>query len=468
MSQLPSPYPPLLHRAVQHSLAYLRGVPDRPVRALADDAELRELLGGPLPQGSSDPLEVLDALVRGVDRGLVPTGNGRYLGYVVGGTLPVALAADWLTSVWDQNCIVHDISPATAVTEEVCGRWLVELFGLPARTSAAFVPACTHAELLCLAVARHKVLLDRGWDVARRGLAGAPEVTVLVNGASHAAVVRSLQFLGLGGRIVPVAVDSEARMVPAALEEAVREHGGGPLIVSAQAGEINTGGIDRLRLVCEKTHAVGGWVHVDGAFGMWAAASPALRRDVADGMELADSWAVDTHKWLNTPYDGAVALIADPEAHRAALPLEASYLQLQPEQRHPVEWGLEVSRRSRVFPIWAALRGLGREGVAQLVETSCAHARRLAELLVREPGVRVLNDVTLNQVLVRFGDDDTHTLRVAEWFQERGEGWASPSRWQGRTVLRLCLVNWATSEGDVERAAASLVECHREVTAAAV
>lgn len=462
-------YGALLGQALRHSLDYINGIPDRPVRALATDSELHGLLGGPMPDQSTDPAQVLSDLVAGVDRGLVPTGNGRYLGYVVGGTLPVALAADWMTSAWDQNCIVHDISPATAVVEEICASWLVDLFGLPAATSVAFVPACTHAELLCLAAARHKVLAQRGWNVAEQGMRGAPEVAVLINGAAHAAVVRSLEILGLGGSIRRVAVDAEARMLPDALDEALHETAGMPLIVSGQVGEINTGGIDHLRMVCEKTHAAGGWVHLDAAFGMWAAASPTLRRNVADGIELADSWATDAHKWLNTPYDGGVAMIADPQAHRAALPLDASYLQLQPDQRHPVQWGLEVSRRSRVFPVWAALRQLGRSGVADLVDRCCAHARRIADLLAAEDGIEILNDVTLNQVTVRFtpasGADgsDAHTLRVVNRFQELGESWASPSLWQDRTVLRLCLINWATTAQDIDRAAASLIQCHRDL-----
>ncbi|MFJ4713491.1 pyridoxal phosphate-dependent decarboxylase family protein [Streptomyces sp. NPDC088785] len=466
----PAGYRDLLDTAHAHAVRYLDGLPERPVHALAGDEELHALLGGPLPAEGQQPHDVLEQLTRGVERGLVPSGNGRYLGYVVGGTLPVALAADWLTSAWDQNCIVHDISPATAVVEDICRAWLVDLFGLPAATSAAFVPACTHAELLCLAVARHTVLARHGWDVAASGLDGAPPVRVLINATAHAAVVRSLEFLGLGGAVERVPVDAEARMLPAALDAAVRAADGHPLIVCAQAGEINTGGIDHLRTVCETTHAADGWVHLDGAFGLWAAASPTLRSNVADGVELCDSWATDAHKWLNTPYDGAVALIADPTAHRAALPLDASYLQLQPDQRHPVEWGLEVSRRSRVFPLWAALRTLGAQGVAELVDRCCAHARLLAARLRAEPGITVVNDVSLNQVIVTFAPSDAdadadavdaRTLRVALALQAEGETWASPSTWQDRTVLRLCLINWATDRDDVERAAAALLRAHR-------
>ncbi|MBB5873576.1 glutamate/tyrosine decarboxylase-like PLP-dependent enzyme [Allocatelliglobosispora scoriae] len=459
----------LLPAAADHALAYLRGLPDRPVRATATDAELRQFLGGRLPDGPSDPEQVLQQLVTGVDRGLVPTGHGEYFGYVVGGTLPVAMAADWLTATWDQNCIVHDISPATAVVEEICAEWLIDIFGLPRATSVAFVPACTHAELLCLTVARHHVLAARGWDVATQGMQGAPEIRVLVNGATHAAVIRSLQVLGLGGGIHHLEIDDQSRIVPAALRAALDEVGDAPLIVCGLVGDINTGGIDVVGDLADRVHDAGGWLHLDGAFGMWAAASPTLRPQLVDGIERADSWATDAHKWLNTPYDGGVAMIADRDAHLAALPLLAEYLNMQPEHRHPVEWGMEVSRRSRVFPIWAALRSLGRSGIADIIDGCCRNARRFADRLTGQPGVEILNEVTLNQVLVRFdgpGGRDEHTRLVAEEFQARGEGWAAISRWNGRIVLRLCLINWATTAADVDAAATSLLACHRAVVTA--
>lgn len=460
-----SPYEPLLARAADYALAYLRGLPGRPVRALATDDELRTLLGGPLPGQPSDPVSVLDALVNGVDRGLVPSGNGRYFGYVVGGTLPVAMAADWLTAAWDQNCIVHDGSPATAVVEEVCADWLVTLFGLPAETSVAFVPACTHGELVCLAAARHKVLADRGWNVAEQGLQGAPPVTVLANADTHSAVLRCLQILGLGGSIRLLPTDDQARIRPDSLRTALREHAGTPLIVCGQVGEINTGGVDRIGDLCDQVHNVGGWVHLDAAFGMWAAASPVLRANLVAGIERADSWAADAHKWLNTPYDCGVAMIADASAHRAGLPLVADYLNTDDGRRHPAQWGLEISRRSRVFPVWAALRSLGRTGVIDLVERCCANARLFADLLDEVDGVQIVNEVSLNQVLVQFvdpdGDGDLHTARVGALFRQLGCGWASNSRWRDRTVLRLCLINWATSSEDVASAADSLINCHR-------
>ncbi|MEV0375636.1 pyridoxal-dependent decarboxylase [Streptomyces sp. NPDC050636] len=467
-------YAALLEQAAGHALAYLGGLAERPVKPLADDEELRGLLGGSLPQAPGDPAEALEMLVKAVERGLAPSGNGRYYGYVVGGTLPVAMAADWLTSAWDQNCIVHDGSPATAVAEEVCAAWLLDLLDLPRGASVAFTPACTHAELLCLAAARHKVLADRGWDVASQGLREAPPVRVLANADTHSAVLRCLQVLGLGGSIEYLATDDEARIRPNALQRALEAHAGVPLIVCGQVGEINTGGIDRLAELCERTHEAGGWVHLDAAIGMWAAASPRLRGGVLAGIERADSWAADAHKWLNTPYDCGVAFIADSTAHRAAVPLTADYLNTDDGRRHPAQWGLEISRRSRVFPLWAALRTLGRSGVAELVDHCCANARLFAGLLADEQDVEVVNEVSLNQVLVRFHPQvscntgegagaaaDAHTAKVAALFRERGQGWASSSQWRGQTVLRLCLINWATTEHDVRRAAASLLDCHR-------
>lgn len=460
-------YVDLLELAAAEAFRYLRGLPERPVSICSTDAGLRQWLGGPLPQRPTDGKLVLDDLVAGVGKGLMPSGSGRYFGYVVGGTLPVAMAADWLTSAWDQNCIVHDGSPATAVVEEICGEWLVDLCRLRPGTSVAFTPACTHADLLGLTVARHAVLARAGWDVAEHGLAGAPPVTVLINESIHAAVVRPLQLLGLGGSIRALPVDSEARIREDALDEAIAAAAGGPLIVCGHIGEINTGGADRLRLLAEKTHAAGGWLHLDAAFGMWAAASPRLRHTLADGIELADSIGTDAHKALNVPYDCGIAFIADKRAHQAAFPLSADYLHLDPHQRHPVQWGIEVSRRARVFPLWAALRTLGRDGVAELVDRLCDHARTFADLLAAEPGIEIVNDVVFNQVLAVFHHPhehtDTHTRNVAAAFQQQGEAWAAISRWQGRTVLRISVSNWATTEEDVQRAAAALKTTHHKL-----
>ncbi len=378
------------------------------------------------------------------------------------------MAADWLTSTWDQNTIVHDGSPATAVVEDICARWLTDLLGLARETSVAFTPSTTYADLLGLTVARHKVLADQGWCVAEQGLDGAPPVTVAVNETVHIAVLRSLQALGLGNQITLLPADNNGRVDTTSLASALRKATAGPLIFCGQIGEINTGGVDPLRQICEMVHESGGWVHLDAAFGLWAAASPRLRHSLLDGVDLADSLATDTHKWLNTPYDCGVAFVRDAQAHKEAFQARAGYLHLNPDQRHPSSLNLDVSRRSRVFPLWAALRHLGRQGIADLIDRSCAHAQQLAKLMAQEPGVHVCNTVTLNQVLLWFedpmGDDhDAHTAHVAASFQHEGVGWAATSSWKGRTTLRLSLANWTTNSEDIALTAASLIRAHRQL-----
>lgn len=459
----------VLRAALSHAIDYLNNQHENtslPVGPTGDDDDVRLILGGDLPENSTDASTVLDLLVNGTAPGLVRSGGGRYFGYVTGGTLPVAMAADWLTSTWDQNTIVHDGSPATAVAEEICAKWLVELLGLTPSTSVAFTPSTAYADLLALTVARHRVLADQGWDVADRGMTGAPPITVVVNETVHIAALRPLQALGLGGQTITLPTDNDGRVDTAALSATVRAAMPGPLIYCGNIGEINTGGIDPLRQVCDIVHEAGGWVHLDAAFGLWAAASPRLRHSLLDGVELADSIATDTHKWLNTPYDCGVAFVKDAEAHEDAFRAKASYLHLNPDQRHPCTLNIDISRRSRVFPLWAALRHLGRRGIADLIDRSCDRARELADLMVRVPGVHICNTVTLNQVLLWFEDPcgtdhDAHTARVAARFQQEGVGWAGTSTWKGRTVLRLSLVNWSTTAHDVAQAAASLVRAHR-------
>lgn len=464
-------YRELLPGVAEQALDYLAGIQNRPVLVPDCDDTLRRLLGGRLPVSTSASQDVLDLLLRGADLGLCPTGSGRYFGYVKGGALPIAVAADWLTSVWDQGATVYELSPLTAVLEEVCRSWLVDLFGLPEGTSVSFTPACTYASLTGLAAARHKVLAGHDWDVATQGLRGAPPVTVLVNETIHASIPRCLRILGLGDSIRALATDGHGRITPQALAVELNEASGTPLIVCGHVGEVNTGAVDDLRVLAEKTHAVGGWLHLDAAFGMWAAAT-SLRRTLLDGLDLADSWATDAHKWLNVPYDCGIALIADPSAHRDALAVDASYLnQGNPRQRHPMQWELGFSRRSRVIPVWAVLRQLGKDGVAQLIDRHRAQARRMASHLAAEPGVHVVNEVVLNQVAVRFThpsrDSDTHTLQVARAFQQQGVAWATTSRWDNHPVLRLSVINWATTDDDIDQAARSLITCHRKLSRSA-
>lgn len=460
-------YNELLLRAMQSALGYLAALPDRPPLVPDCDGELRQLMGGALPASPAAPQDVLELLLQGADLGICPSGSGRYFGYVAGGILPVALAADWLTSVWDQACSVYELSPLTSVLEDICQQWLVDLFGLPDGTSVSFTPACTYASLLGLAAARHKVLADRGWDVAAAGMTGAPPVTVLVNETIHASVLRCLHILGLGGGIRELATDGHGRITPQALARGLKEAAGAPLIVCGHVGEVNTGAVDDLRQLGRDVHLAGGWLHLDAAFGMWAAAT-SRRHTLLHGLDLADSWATDAHKWLNVPYDSGIALVADPGAHRAALACAPGYLNHgDARRRHPMQWELGFARRSRVIPVWAALRQLGKDGVAQLVDRHCALARRLAAHLAAEPGVHIANEVVLNQVAVWFEhpsrDSDTHTRQVAEAFQRQGAAWASASRWNGRAVLRLSIVNWVTTGEDIDRAAGSLITCHRSL-----
>lgn len=458
-------YSELLSRAMEKALGFLAALPDRPPLVPDCDGELRQLMGGALPASPAAPREVLELLLEGADLGVCPSGSGRYFGYVTGGVLPLALAADWLASVWDQACSVYELSPLTSILEDICQGWLVDLFGLPDRTSVSFTPACTYANLLGLAAARHKVLANRGWDVANAGMNGAPPVTVLVNETIHASVLRSLKILGLGGGIRHLPTDGQGRITAQALASGLAEAADAPVIVCGHIGEVNTGAVDDLEQLSRGVHLAGGWLHLDAAFGMWAAAT-SRRHTLLRGLDLADSWATDAHKWLNVPYDSGIALIADPDAHRAALATVPAYLnQSNAQQRHPMQWELGFARRSRVIPVWAALRQLGKEGVAQLVDRHCALARRLADSLAAEPGVHIANEVVLNQVAVRFEhpslDSDTHTRQVAEAFQRQGEAWASTSRWNGQAVLRLSIVNWVTTAEDIDRAARSLITCHR-------
>jgi glutamate/tyrosine decarboxylase-like PLP-dependent enzyme len=447
----------LLQTVAAHAAAFLESLDGRRVQPAVGVEELRRGLGGPLPDGPSEPAEVIDALVAAADPGVVAIPSGRYFGFVIGGALPAALAADWLTSVWDQNAGLYAAGPSAAVVEEVAAGWIAELLGLPEGVSAAFVTGCQLAHVTCLAAARHEVLARAGWDVGARGLAGAPPLRVVAGAERHVTVDRALRLLGIGSeQIVPVEADAQGRMRADALAAALGE-GAGPAIVCAQAGNVNTGGVDPLPQLADASDAAGAWLHVDGAFGLWAAASPSYRH-LVEGAERADSWATDAHKWLNVPYDSGLAFCAHPDAHRAAMSAHASYLiHAEGAVRDQMDWTPEFSRRARGFAVYAALRSLGRSGVAALVERCCEHARRFAELLEVEEGVEVLADVVLNQVLVRFGDDDELTHEVVRRVQEDGTCFLSGTTWQGRAAMRISVSNWRTTAEDVERSAAAVV-----------
>jgi len=456
----------LLGRTAQIATDYLRTVDGRPVVPQADLAELRRELGGPLPDGPTEQLAVVEELARVAGPGLVASAGPRYFGFVIGGALPAALAADWLTSAWDQNAAMYSMSPAAAVVEEVAAGWLLDIFGLPEGASVGFTTGATMASFTALAAARHALLAGEGWDVERRGLFGAPEVPVVVGDEAHVTIHAALQMLGLGReRVVRVPVDGQGRLRPDALREALGSLGR-PAIVCAQAGNVNTGAFDPLGEIAAATHDAGSWLHVDGAFGLWAAAVPSMR-PLVEGAGDADSWTTDAHKWLNVPYDAGIVAVRDPAAHHAAMTLSAAYyVESAGAERDPFNWVPESSRRARAFTVYAALRSLGRSGLADLVERCCRLARRFAEQLAAEPGVRILNEVVLNQVLVRFeagegnaAAGDERSRRVVAAVQREGTMWAGGTTWQGQAAMRISVSNWSTTEQDVDRSVAAIVRC---------
>jgi glutamate/tyrosine decarboxylase-like PLP-dependent enzyme len=451
----------LLDDAATYAAEFLDGLPDRTVAPTATAEDLRNELGGPLPEGPLEPRLVVADLARAVEPGLMATPGGRFFGFVIGGSLPAALAADWLASAWDQNAGLYAAAPAASVVEEVCGAWLIELLGLPEHASYGLVTGCQMAHFTALAAARHGVLEAAGWDVEADGLSGAPPIRVIAGEERHVTVDRALRFLGLGtASLETVPVDAQGRMRADSLKRALAGSSG-PTVVCAQAGNVNTGAVDPLGEICDAAHESGAWVHVDGAFGMWAAASPTLRY-LVEGMENADSWATDAHKWLNVPYDCGLVFCAHPAAHRAAMGVQASYLvHSVNRERDAMDWNPDFSRRARGFSVYAALRSLGRSGVEDLVDRCCAHARRFAEALAQEPGVEVLNDVVLNQVLVRFpdpgGDHDARTRKVVKAVQEEGTCWLGGTTWQGKAAMRISVSNWSTTAEDVERSIAAIL-----------
>ncbi|MFI5181780.1 MAG: pyridoxal phosphate-dependent decarboxylase family protein [Thermoanaerobaculia bacterium] len=451
----------LLPRAATLALAYRESLRARPVRASATLASLRATLGGPLPDYGRPEGEVLEQLASAAEPGLVASSGPRYFGFVIGGTLPVALASDWLVSAWDQNPGLYATSPAVAVIEETVAAWLLDLLGLPPGSSVGFVTGGQMANFTALAAARHEVLRRTGWNVEEKGLAGAPHVRLIVSEEAHVTILSSLRLLGFGaGTVRRVPADGEGRMRSDALVAALTG-GEGPAIVCAQAGNVNTGSFDPFHPIADACAANGAWLHVDGAFGLWAAAAPPLR-SLTDGASRADSWAVDAHKWLNVPYDCGVAIVRHAAAHRAAMTSGAAYLiQTAGAERDNFEWVPEFSRRARAVPAYAALRALGRDGVATLVTRGAALARRMAERLQAAPGVAILNDVVLNQVLVRFGDSDERTRAVVSGVQEDGTCWLSGTTWHGRVAMRISVVGASTTEEDADRSVNAILRVAR-------
>ena len=423
-------------------------LPDRPVFPRGSTEELRAALGGPLPAGPADAGGVIADLAAAADPGIVAEPGGRYFGFVIGGSVPAALAADWLTAAWDQNAGLVAGSPAAAVVEEIAGEWLLELFGLPRDASFAFVTGGQMANFTALAAARNHVLGQAGWDVEREGLIGAPRVRVVVGAKRHGTIDRALRMLGLGAATDVVPADGNGRLLAEQL--ALTDE---PTIVCAQAGEVNTGAFDPFDAIADARDAVANaWMHVDGAFGLWAAVPDSLRHLVR-GADRADSWSTDAHKWLNVPYDCGVAFTRHPEAHSGAFSARAAYLVFGSGVREQMDWNPESSRRARAFPVYAAIRSLGREGITEMVERCCTHARAFADGL-RSLGAQILNDVELNQVLFRF-ETDERTQAVMHAVQESGEAWMGGTVWDARAAIRISVSNWQTSAEDVERTLAA-------------
>ena len=440
---------------------FLDGLKTRPNAAQADAADLRRALGRALQEESRPAEGVIRDLVRAVEPGLVGSAGGRFFGWVIGGGLPAALAADWLTSAWDQNAVLHACSPAASVIEDVTSEWLKDLLGLPATASCGFVTGCQMAHVTALAVARHALLAARDWDVDRRGLAGAPKLRVLTSQVRHESVLSAVCLLGFGTDAVEyVAHDEQGSLDVDALGLALGDRSEEPVIVCLQAGDINTGRFDPFAATCDTAHQAGGWVHVDGAFGLWAAASP-RHKHLLTGVERADSWATDAHKWLNVPFDSGLVFVADSASHRAVFSMSAAYLTLAGVgERDQLDWTPEWSRRGRGFAVYAALRSLGRTGVADLVDRCCTFADQLVEGIGTLPDAEILVRPVINQGLVRFrssdGAHDSRTDAVIRRVQECGEAWFTGTNWNGMRAMRVSVCNWRTPADDVLRAIAAV------------
>ena len=457
---MPLPDRTALQRAADLALDYLDGLDRRPIGPSADLATLRARLGRPLPERGTPAAQVIEELAADAGPGILGSQTGRHFAWVIGGATPAAMAADWLTTAWDQNAGIYACSPAASVVEEIAGDWLKSLFELPAGTSVGFVTGTQMAHATCLAAARHAVLRDRGWDVERRGLAGSPPIRLLVNAECHGSVDRAVRLLGLGlDAITPLEADREGAVGPQALAAAL-DAAPGPTIVVLQAGDLNRAAFDPFEALVPVARAGGAWVHVDGAFGLWARTSPA-RRHLVRGIELCDSWTTDAHKYLNVPYDCGLAFVRDAAAHRGAMTLSTSYLPTGGAARDEIDWNPEFSRRARGFAIYAALRELGREGLADLIERTCRYAQALVDGIGALPGAERVAGSEFNQGLVRFlsaragaaeADHDRRTDEVIAAINATGEAYFGGVDWQGRRCMRISVCNWRTTEADVARA----------------
>jgi glutamate/tyrosine decarboxylase-like PLP-dependent enzyme len=461
---------PLFARAMDEAVAYRERVAQSPAPPSRDYHALREAYAGPVPEQGTAPEAVIDELIGMAEGGLMPMTGPRFFGWVIGASHPVGVAADWLVSAWGQNAGYHSPTPAAAVIEEIAENWLVDLLDLPSGSAVGFVTGATVANGVCLAAARTGTLLAHGWDPDADGLFGAPPVHVLIGADAHSSLFSSLQLIGFGyNRVIKIATDDQGRMVPAALEAAIAPLDG-PKIVVAQAGQINTGAFDPFVEIVRIGKAHGAWVHVDGAFGLWARATPS-RRHLTEGIEGADSWVTDGHKWLQAPYDTGFAIVREKEVLLKAMTQWSSYLPaIGQGDRVPSNYVPELSRRARGIPVWALIRNLGREGIAQMVARHCALARRFAERLAREPGIRVLNDVVLNQVAVNFGHGEAATRKamteaVIARVQKGGVLFAGGAQWREDWIMRLSVISAPTTEADIDMSADAIIVAWREVQA---
>jgi glutamate/tyrosine decarboxylase-like PLP-dependent enzyme len=454
-----------LEAAARHAIAHLDGLPDRAVQPPGTVESLRGRLSKPLAQRGLPAEQVLSELARDCADGLMGSPSSRFFAWVIGGSLPAALGADWLTSAWDQNAHCYSTAPAAAIAEEVVGSWLKDLLGLPEEASFALVTGCQMAHVTCLSAARHALLARRGWDVEEKGLSGAAQITVLASGQLHGSIERAVRLIGLGrSNLIALPTDANGRLSPETLAQALDAHAGSPTIVTLCAGDLNIGAFDNFEALIPLAHARGAWVHIDGAFGLWAAASSRHRHLLA-GAERADSWATDGHKWLNVPYDSGYAFVADKLAHASAMSYRASYISYAAEARDEADWNPEWSRRARGFATYAAIRELGREGVSEMIERCCDCAKAIVSRIGALTGSQMLWLPQLNQGLVRFLDEragataedhDRRTDAVIAEINAAGEAFFSGTTWRGQRAMRVSVCNWATDHGDVERTVQSV------------
>ena len=473
MKKLDPVFRSALDSAYTHAISHLEHLDETSVAATSDVETLRARVARPLPSEGIPADEAVAELVRNVEGGLLGSAGGRFFGWVIGGVLPAALAADWLTSAWQQNGALYATSPAGAIVEETVGAWLKDIFGLPDHASFALVTGCQMAHVTGLAAARHALLAKRDWDVEARGLYGAPPIRLLSSDVRHASFERAVRLLGLGhANVVDLPVDAEGKLVPRALAEELAKAPDAPAIVLLQAGDINIGAYDDFESIVPIAKQYGAWVHVDGAIGLWVTASQ-RRKHLLKGIERCDSWATDGHKWLNVPFDCGFAFVANPDAHRASLSVRASYLTHASAARDQMDWNPEWSRRSRSFAVYAALRQLGRQGVMELVDRCCDHARSIVNGIGELAGAEVLWEPTINQGLVRFPDPrpsatdvdhDRHTDAVIAAILKTGEAFFGGTTWRGRRAMRVSVCNWQTSEADVSRVIAAVDEAIKSVS----